>query len=84
MILLDTDVVSEPLRPSPDIRVIGWIDAQTMETLFLSVVTMAELRAGLAMPPPGKRRQQSLAGVLPACALSLSPMLWPSRPRSSG
>ena len=56
MILLDTNVVSEPLRRSPDVRVIGWLDAQPMETLFLSAITVAELRAGVAMLPAGKRR----------------------------
>jgi toxin FitB len=69
MILLDTNVVSEPLRPAPDGRVTEWIDAQAVETLFLSAVTVAELRAGLALLPPGKRRtglQESLeTRVLP-------------------
>jgi predicted nucleic acid-binding protein len=56
MILLDTNVVSEPLRQAPEVRVIEWIDAQPMETLFLSAITVAELRAGVALLPPGKRR----------------------------
>lgn len=69
MILLDTNVVSEPLRPAPDVRVTEWIDAQALETLFLSAITVAELRAGLALLPAGKRRtglQESLVTrVLP-------------------
>lgn len=56
MILLDTDVVSEPLRLKPDAGVIAWIDGQSLETLYLSAVTVAELRAGLALLPAGKRR----------------------------
>lgn len=56
MILLDTNVISEPLRPSPDPRVVAWIDDQPIETLFLSAVTVAELRAGVALLPAGKRR----------------------------
>lgn len=56
MILLDTSVMSEPLRPAPDARVIAWIDAQPLETLFLSAVTVAQLRAGVALLPPGRRR----------------------------
>lgn len=56
MILLDTNVMSEPLRHSPEPRVIEWIDAQVMETLFLSAITVAELRAGVALLPTGKRR----------------------------
>jgi toxin FitB len=56
VILLDTNVVSEPLRAAPDARVIEWIDAQPLETLFLSAITVAELRAGVALLPAGKRR----------------------------
>lgn len=56
MILLDTNVMSEPLRHAPEPRVIAWIDAQAMETLFLSAITVAELRAGVALLPAGKRR----------------------------
>ncbi len=56
MILLHTNVVSEPLRAAPDARVIEWIDAQPLETLFLSAITVAELRAGVALLPAGRRR----------------------------
>lgn len=56
MILLDTNVISEPLRHAPDARVIEWIDAQPLETLFLPAITVAELRAGVALLPAGKRR----------------------------
>ena len=72
MILLDTNVVSEPLRRAPDPRVTEWIDAQAIETLFLSAITVAELRAGMALLPAGKRRsalQESLeTRVLPLFA----------------
>jgi predicted nucleic acid-binding protein len=56
MILLDTNVISEPQRQSPNARVVDWIDAQALETLYLSTITVAELRAGIAMIPAGKRR----------------------------
>ena len=49
-------MVSEPLRPAPDARVIEWIDAQRLETLFLSAITVAALCAGVALLPAGKRR----------------------------
>ena len=78
MILLDTNVVSEPLRPAPDGRVIAWIDAQPLETLFLSAVTVAELRAGVALLPAGKRRaglQENLEKrVLPLFAGRVLPL----------
>lgn len=56
MILLDTNVVSEPLRPLPSQAVVAWINAQPLETLFLSAITVAELRAGVSLLPAGKRR----------------------------
>ena len=56
MILLATNVISEPQRREPDARVLEWIDAQALETLYLSVVTVAELRARIALIPAGKRR----------------------------
>lgn len=56
MILLDTNVVSEPLRHAPEASVVNWIDAQLLETLYLSAITVAELRAGVALLPSGKRR----------------------------
>ena len=56
MILLHTNVVSAPLRPAPDPGVVAWIDAQALGTLFLSAITVAELRAGVALLPAGKRR----------------------------
>jgi len=56
VILIDTDVVSEPLRPSPEARVVAWIDAQPVATLYLSAITVAELRFGVASLPAGRRR----------------------------
>lgn len=56
MILLDTNVVSEPLRPATDPRVLAWIGAQAIETLYLSAITVAEIRFGIAAMPPSKRR----------------------------
>jgi len=56
MILLDTHVMSEPLRQAPEARVIEWSDAQAMETLFLAAITVAQLRTGVALLPAGKWR----------------------------
>ncbi|MFE6859382.1 type II toxin-antitoxin system VapC family toxin [Nocardia sp. NPDC057668] len=57
MIILDTNVISEPLRKAPDPRVIAWIDAQAVETLYLTAVTVGELRYGAAVLPDGRRRE---------------------------
>lgn len=56
MIILDTNVVSEPLRPAPDARVLGWLDRQAPEALFLTTIALAELWAGIEALPAGKRR----------------------------
>ena len=56
MILVDTNVVSEPLRRRPEPRVTEWIDGQPLETLYLSTVTVAELRFGAVSLPAGRRR----------------------------
>lgn len=56
MILIDTNVISELWRAEPNPDVLAWIDAQTVETLYLSAVTVAELRFGLATMPEGRRR----------------------------
>lgn len=56
MILLDTNVVSEPLKATGDTNVLAWIDAQIIETLYLSTISLAELRFGIAALPEGKRR----------------------------
>lgn len=70
MIVLDTNVISELWRIAPNAHVLAWMDAQAMETLYLSAITVAELRYGLATMPEGKRRaiyQERLANeVLPA------------------
>ena len=58
MIILDTHVVSEPLKPSPSARVISWLDRQSAETLFLTAISAAELLAGVAALPQGKRRRE--------------------------
>ena len=56
MILLDTNVISEPWKPAPDNEVVAWLDAQAIETLFLSAITIAELRFGIGAMPLGKRQ----------------------------
>jgi hypothetical protein len=63
MILLDTNILSELMRPSPAVVVEEWLGAQPSTSLFISAVTEAELRFGLALLPDGKRRSQLLAEV---------------------
>ena len=58
MILVDANVVSEPLRPAPEPRVAEWLDAQALETLYPSAITVAELRFGVHSLPAGLRRER--------------------------
>ncbi|MGV8911663.1 MAG: type II toxin-antitoxin system VapC family toxin [Rhodoglobus sp.] len=57
MIVLDTNVISELVRPAPSQQVIGWIDAQDSAGLAITALTAAEVRAGVALLPDGRRRQ---------------------------
>jgi len=54
--LLDTMVVSEPMRPHPDSAIRTWMDRQDEVDLFLSVLTIGELRKGVARLAEGRRR----------------------------
>lgn len=56
MIILDTNVVSELLRPLPEQRVERWLSALDGTGVFLTTVTEAELRFGVALMPDGRRR----------------------------
>ncbi|MDR3390960.1 MAG: type II toxin-antitoxin system VapC family toxin [Sulfuriferula sp.] len=57
MILLDTNVLSELMRPKPDERVLRWLDRQPAADLWISAITRAEINLGLALLPDGKRKQ---------------------------
>lgn len=57
MILLDTNVISEPLKATGDPKIADWINAQNIETLYLSTIGIAELRFGIAALPAGKRKE---------------------------
>ena len=56
MILLDTNVISEPIKLAGDARVLAWLDAQLIESLYVSTISLAELRFGIAALPAGKRK----------------------------
>ena len=57
MILLDTNVVSEVMRPSPHPGVIAWLNAVDAGELYISTISIAEIIFGLELLPPGQRRQ---------------------------
>ena len=63
MYLLDTNVVSEPMRQHPERRVQDWLDAQAAETLYLSTVSLSELLLGIESLPMGRRRKGLTAAL---------------------
>jgi predicted nucleic acid-binding protein len=67
--LLDTNVVSEWVRPQPDRNVISWLAEVDEDRVFISVISFAEIRRGVEMLPAGRRRERLaawLAEELPA------------------
>jgi toxin FitB len=56
-IVLDTNVLSELLRATPDAAVLAWVAAQPAESLYVSAVTQAEMLLGARLLPAGRRRQ---------------------------
>ena len=65
MILLDTNVLSELMRPSPEVAVETWLSCQPDTAVFISAITEAELRYGIALMPSGQRRS-ALADLVEA------------------
>ena len=77
MIVLDTNVVSETMRPAPSPAVMAWLNAQDIHTLYLTAVSLAELRSGIARLDEGKtkldlsgRLERMLDQVFPGRILS--------------
>jgi predicted nucleic acid-binding protein len=67
MILLDTNIISEAMKPEPDPQVRDWLDEQAAETLYLSSVTVAELMFGIGVLSKSRRKDRlaaALDGVL--------------------
>ena len=58
MILLDTNVLSELMKPAPEADVVRWVDDQLVNTLYISAITRAEIELGIALLPEGRRKQQ--------------------------
>jgi len=63
VIVLDTNVLSEPLKAVPEPKVMEWLDNQEVETLFITAVSRAELRIGVLRLPDGRRKSALAAQV---------------------
>lgn len=64
MFVLDTNVVSELMRLAPEPAVASWVAGRATVSLFLTAIGEAELRFGLAVMPPGRRREILASDVL--------------------
>ncbi|MGH6969329.1 MAG: VapC toxin family PIN domain ribonuclease, partial [Stellaceae bacterium] len=58
MIVLDTNVVSEPMKANGSPAVRAWLDRQVADTLYLATTSLAELMVGLQVLPAGKRKER--------------------------
>src|SRR5664279_4165031 len=67
MIILDTNVLSALMRMVPEARVVAWLDRQPAESIWITSITVFEVRLGVALQPSGRRRQAleaAFAGLL--------------------
>ena len=63
MIIIDTNVVSELMRASPDPAVLAWFAGHAANKLFLTAISEAELRTGAAILPAGQRRDRLIGAI---------------------
>jgi toxin FitB len=57
MIIVDTNVISEAVKPGRNPVVVNWLDAQIIETLYFTATNLSELRLGIETLPAGKRKE---------------------------
>jgi predicted nucleic acid-binding protein len=65
MIILDTNVLSELMRATPAPSVVGWLNEQSADSVYLTSITTAEIWHGVELLPKGKRRE-AIAGAAEA------------------
>ena len=63
MIILDTNVLSELLRPRPEPAVVHWVASKPQSILFTTTITRAEVRYGIALMPEGKRKNALFSSI---------------------
>jgi toxin FitB len=64
MIILDTNVVSELMRPGPDARVRQWVGGRRVDELGTTAITIAEIRHGIERLPDGRRKESLLSAAM--------------------
>ena len=65
MIIVDTNVISEPLKPQPDGTVLKWLERQAVASLYMTTISLAELLVGVEKLPDGRRKELLASGLKP-------------------
>ncbi|MFM2124739.1 MAG: hypothetical protein RL328_1190 [Acidobacteriota bacterium] len=63
MLILDTTILNEAIRPNPDPKIGAWLGAQTRDDLYTTSLTLADILSGVERLPPGKRRTDLASAV---------------------
>jgi predicted nucleic acid-binding protein len=74
--LLETNVLSEWMRPQPDSAVLTWVGQQSPDRLYTSAITVAEIEAGLALMPTGQRQRALQAAAWAMFEQDFADRLW--------
>ena len=77
MIVVDTNVVSEPLKPQPNTAVLTWLDRQAGPTLYLTATSLAELLVGVEKLPAGHRKAVLTGSLKPLLTKWFGPRVLP-------
>ena len=77
MIILDTNVVSEPMKPNGDPAVLDWLDQQVAATLYVTSTSLAELLLGIEVLPNGRRKKALTSGLSELMSSLFGPRVLP-------
>lgn len=77
MIILDTNVISEPAKPAPDIAVVDWLDRQAKQTMYVTATTLAELWVGIELLPSGRKKNEIARTMSDLLRIHLGPRILP-------
>lgn len=83
MIILDTNVISEPMKLRGDPAVQAWLDRQEAETLYITTTSLSELLVGIELVPAGKRRASLAASLTRLMERLFGPRILPFDQRAA-
>jgi predicted nucleic acid-binding protein len=83
MVIVDTNVVSEIMRPVPEPTVVRWFSSQANQELHSTAITVAEILFGIELLPAGKRREALRAGAEKMFGVALAGQILPFEDRAA-